>query len=154
VAARPGTPPRAHRWASHARRHVSRPAVLPPPGPGVGGLPHAGRGPVPVRGRHASRWRRERRERNDRIEGRAAGPEGPSAVIGLDDLTVFAEGLNHSEGVVWNPADGCVYAGGELGEFYRVSLDGTVERLATTNGWMLGLAVDAAGRVYACDHGH
>jgi gluconolactonase len=75
-------------------------------------------------------------------------------VIGLDDLTVFAEGLNHSEGVVWNPADGCVYAGGELGEFYRVSLDGTVERVATTNGWMLGLTVDVAGRVYACDHGH
>jgi gluconolactonase len=75
-------------------------------------------------------------------------------LIGLDDLSVFAEGLDHSEGVAWNPIDGHVYAGGERGEFYRVSLEGSVEQIATTNGWMLGLAVDAAGRIYACDHGH
>jgi gluconolactonase len=74
-------------------------------------------------------------------------------MIGLDDLDVFAEGLDHSEGVVWNPVDGYVYAGGECGELYRVSLDGTVEQLGSTGGWMLGLAVDAAGRIYACDHG-
>lgn len=74
-------------------------------------------------------------------------------MIGLGDFTVFAEGLDHAEGVVWNPVDGCVYAGGERGEFYRIALDGTVEQLGTTEGWMLGLAVDAAGRIYACDHG-
>jgi len=63
----------------------------------------------------------------------------------------FAEGLNHPEGVAWNAFDGHVYAGGEGGELYRISLHGEVELMATTGGSMLGLAVDGVGRVYACD---
>ena len=69
----------------------------------------------------------------------------------IEDFSVFAEGLNHSEGVTWNPIDGRVYAGGEGGEFYAISLDGEVELLGATGGSMLGLAVDGGGRVYACD---
>lgn len=65
----------------------------------------------------------------------------------------FATGLRHSEGVAWNPTDRCVYAGGEDGEFYRVTLEGEVTLVGSTGGWMLGLAVDGRGRVYACDHG-
>ena len=34
----------------------------------------------------------------------------------------LAAGLNHPEGVAWNPVDGHVYAGGEAGEIYRVGL--------------------------------
>ena len=68
----------------------------------------------------------------------------------FDDL---AEGLNHPEGVAWNPFDGHVYAGGEQGEIYRVSLDGEVEHLASTEGSMLGIVIDGRGRVYACDEG-
>ena len=71
----------------------------------------------------------------------------------LDEFDVFAEGLNHSEGVVWNPLDGNIYAGGETGELFRVTLAGKVEELATSGGSMLGLAVDGDGRVYACDEG-
>jgi gluconolactonase len=67
---------------------------------------------------------------------------------------VLAEGLNHPEGVAWNPVDGHVYAGGEGGEFYRVSLDGEVDELGATGGSMLGIAVDGRGRVYACDDGN
>jgi gluconolactonase len=75
-------------------------------------------------------------------------------VIGLDELSIFAEGVDHSEGIAWDPFSGHVYAGGELGELYRIDLDGRVEQLASTGGWMLGLAVDGDGRVYACDHGN
>jgi len=71
----------------------------------------------------------------------------------LDRFETFADGLNHPEGVTWNPVDGHVYAGGEGGELYRISLDGEVELMGTTGGSMLGLAVDGAGRVYACDAG-
>ena len=71
----------------------------------------------------------------------------------LDRFEDFADGLNHPEGVAWNPSDGHVWAGGEGGEFYRVSLDGDVELVASTGGSMLGIAVDGAGRVYACDAG-
>lgn len=72
----------------------------------------------------------------------------------IERFEVLAEGLNHPEGVAWNPLDGHVYAGGEGGEFYRVSLDGEVEELGATGGSMLGIAVDGLGRVYACDDGN
>ena len=66
----------------------------------------------------------------------------------------FAGGLNHPEGVCWNPFDGRVYAGGEGGEIYAVTLGGDVQVVAVTGGSMLGLAVDGRGRVYACDEGN
>lgn len=72
----------------------------------------------------------------------------------LDRLEGFADDLNHPEGVAWNPVDGHVWAGGEGGELYRVALDGTVEEVATSDGSMLGIAVDGRGRVYACDAGN
>ena len=46
-----------------------------------------------------------------------------------------------------------VYAGGEEGELYRVTLDGEAERVGSTGGALLGLAIDGDGRVYACDDG-
>jgi gluconolactonase len=71
----------------------------------------------------------------------------------LDRFVELADGLNHPEGVTWNPFDGLIYAGGEGGEFYAVTLDGEVEERGSTGGSLLGLAVDGAGRVYACDAG-
>jgi sugar lactone lactonase YvrE len=65
----------------------------------------------------------------------------------------LASGLNHPEGVAWNPIDGRVYAGGEGGEIYAVTLEGELTRVASTGGSMLGVAVDGRGRVYACDAG-
>jgi sugar lactone lactonase YvrE len=71
----------------------------------------------------------------------------------LDRFSELADGLNHPEGVCWNPFDGLVYAGGESGEFYAIDLDGSVRQAGSSGGSMLGLAVDGAGRVYACDSG-
>ena len=71
----------------------------------------------------------------------------------LDRFDELADGLNHPEGVAWNPFDGLIYAGGESGELYAVTLDGEVELRGSTGGSMLGIAVDGAGRVYACDAG-
>jgi len=71
----------------------------------------------------------------------------------LDRFEELADGLNHPEGVTWSPFDGLIYAGGEGGEIYAVTLDGDVEERGSTGGSMLGLAVDGAGRVYACDAG-
>jgi gluconolactonase len=71
----------------------------------------------------------------------------------IEEFSVFADGVNHCEGVTWNPYDGRVYAGGEGGEFYAVTLDGEVELLGATGGSMLGVTVDGQGRVYACDSG-
>jgi sugar lactone lactonase YvrE len=68
-------------------------------------------------------------------------------------LRTLANGLDHPEGVCWSPAPGAVYAGGEAGQLYRFDLGGgPVETVATApGGFLLGMALDAAGNVYACD---
>ena len=68
-------------------------------------------------------------------------------------LRTLANGLDHPEGVCWSPAAGAVYAGGEAGQLYRFDLDGgPVETVAIVpDGFLLGLAADATGNVYACD---
>ena len=71
--------------------------------------------------------------------------------MGLNEFEPFADGLDHPEGVAWGP-DGFVYAGGEAGQIYRVSLDdGSFEEVASTGGFALGLCLDADCNVYVCD---
>jgi gluconolactonase len=75
-------------------------------------------------------------------------------VIDADRFDELAGSLNHPEGVAWDPTAGCVYAGGEGGEIYQVTLEGEVTVVGSTGGSMLGVAVDGRGRVYACDDGN
>lgn len=70
----------------------------------------------------------------------------------LDEVRSLVEGLDHPEGVAWGP-DGRVYAGGEAGQLYAVTLDGRCEQAADTGGFVLGIALDADCRIYACDIG-
>lgn len=70
----------------------------------------------------------------------------------ITNFAAFAEGLDHPEGVAWGP-DGYVYAGGEAGQIYRVTLDGEVTQIGSTGGFILGLALDADANIYACDLG-
>jgi gluconolactonase len=68
----------------------------------------------------------------------------------VSDLEIFASGLDHAEGIALAP-DGYLYAGGEAGQLYRISADGDVTEVMTTGGFLLGIAADAASRIYACD---
>jgi gluconolactonase len=71
------------------------------------------------------------------------------------DLDIFSElagGLDHPEGVTTG-SDGRVYAGGEAGQIYAISLDGRIDEVASTGGFIYGVATDGAGNVYACDFG-
>lgn len=70
--------------------------------------------------------------------------------LGLDALEMFANGLDHAEGICM-ALDGTLYVSGEAGQIYRLEADDTATQVATTGGWTLGLAADADGRVYACD---
>lgn len=72
--------------------------------------------------------------------------------VGLERLEIFSGDLDHPEGIAILP-DGTVYVGGEAGQIYRIGADGTAEQVADTGGFALGLAADAAGRLYVCDIG-
>jgi len=69
-----------------------------------------------------------------------------------ESFSELAGGLDHPECAAWGP-DGYIYAGGEAGQIYRIGLEGNVEEIASTGGFIFGLALDADANVYACDFG-
>lgn len=68
----------------------------------------------------------------------------------LSDFRVLAEPLDHPECVALGP-EGTLYAGGELGQLYRIDEDGSVTLVATTGGFTLGICIDGDNRAYTCD---
>jgi len=71
------------------------------------------------------------------------------------DYQILATGFDHIEGVCWDSARCCLWAGGEAGQVYRVELDGSVTIVTTIDGGaLLGLALDATGALYLCDPGN
>lgn len=69
----------------------------------------------------------------------------------LEQMEMFAFGLDHSEGICLSP-DGHLYLGGEAGQIYRIEDDDSITELLSTGGFTLGLAADADGRIYAIDN--
>jgi gluconolactonase len=72
-------------------------------------------------------------------------------ILDASDLSVYVDGLHHPEGVTWGP-DCKVWAGGERGEIYRIddAAKGAVE-VGSSGGFTLGVALDSAGDIFACD---
>jgi gluconolactonase len=62
---------------------------------------------------------------------------------------VMVDGLDHSEGVAYDPVADVVWAGGEDGQLYRVR-GARFEEVARAPGFVLGLAVDGRGRLAVC----
>lgn len=78
----------------------------------------------------------------------------------MRSMRIFVDGMTtdprlaHPEGVAID-RDGSVWCGGELGQIYRISQDGTQrEVVASTGGFCLGMAFDAAGDLFICDLAH
>lgn len=60
--------------------------------------------------------------------------------IAIEDIQIFADGLDHPECVAIHP-DGSVWAGGEAGQIYKITGDGkTITEVANTGGFILGIA--------------
>jgi gluconolactonase len=81
-------------------------------------------------------------------------------ILSLDSAEVFFDGifseprLRHPEGIAID-ASGDIWCGGETGEIYRISADGSdIEAVASTGGFILGLAFDHTLNLYACDMRH
>jgi gluconolactonase len=74
-----------------------------------------------------------------------------AAAVQLDSLETFAHGLDHPEGIC-TTLDGRIYVGGEAGQIYRLEDDGSATEILSTGGFMLGLAADGEGRIYAIDN--
>lgn len=70
-------------------------------------------------------------------------------MIDLNDVDVIASGLDHPESLVVL-SSGDIVAGGEAGQIYLIR-DGTVDVVAHTDGFILGLTVDTHDRVLIAD---
>lgn len=67
---------------------------------------------------------------------------------------VLVDGLDHPEGVAWDPAARTLWAGGEDGQLYHVDVEaGTWAEAPRAPGFVLGLAVDGQSRVAICCSG-
>jgi sugar lactone lactonase YvrE len=70
------------------------------------------------------------------------------------DRTVGEPRLSHPECLAFD-AEGAAWCGGDRGELYRVAPDGgSLEVVASTGGFTLGVALDGAGSLYSCDLAH
>jgi gluconolactonase len=70
--------------------------------------------------------------------------------ISLQKFEVFAEGLDHPEGLAFD-ADGNLWAGGELGQIYKISRKGKVRTVATLGGFNLGLTFSPRQELFVCN---
>lgn len=71
--------------------------------------------------------------------------------IGLERVEFVLDGLDHPESVAVG-LDGQLYAGGEAGQLYRIDPEGgKSEVIASTGGWILGVALDGEDNLIACD---
>ena len=78
-------------------------------------------------------------------------------VLPADRARVFFDGifsdprLQHPEGVAVGP-DGWIWCGSENGEILRIDPNGeTIERVASTGGFILGLAFLGSEALFVCD---
>jgi len=74
----------------------------------------------------------------------------PKPLVPIDRFEVYAEGLDHPEGLAFD-ADGNLWAGGELGQIYRINAKGKVRTVTTVGGFNLGLTFSARQQLYVCN---
>lgn len=70
--------------------------------------------------------------------------------IPLSSFKIVAEDLDHPEGLAFD-ADGVLWAGGELGQIYRISPQGKVKEVARLGGFCLGLTFSRDQELYVCN---
>jgi gluconolactonase len=87
-------------------------------------------------------------------------PSEADSILGDDRVRVLFDGtltdpqLDHPEGLAVH-RDGSIWCGGERGQIYRLSSDASsLEEVASTGGFSLGMAFDLEDNLYVCDLRH
>ena len=70
--------------------------------------------------------------------------------IPVEQFEIYADGLDHPEDIAFD-GDGVLWAGGELGQIYRIPERGKVEEVTNIGGFCLGLCFSAADELYVCN---
>ena len=73
-------------------------------------------------------------------------------LIDLREFEVFAAGLDHPEGLAFD-ADHSLWAGGELGQVYRIGNDGATNEVVRLGGFCLGLTFSRRQHLWICNTG-
>lgn len=70
--------------------------------------------------------------------------------ISVDRFETYADGLDHPEDIAFD-SEGVLWAGGELGQVYRIPEKGRVEQVTSVGGFCLGLAFSPSDELYICN---
>jgi gluconolactonase len=83
-----------------------------------------------------------------------------NTILDTSAARVFYDGLltdprlDHPEGLAVHQ-DGSVWCGGERGQIYRITADGSsIEQVTSTDGFCLGMAFDSEDNLFVCDLKH
>ncbi|MBS4178796.1 SMP-30/gluconolactonase/LRE family protein [Lederbergia citrea] len=71
-------------------------------------------------------------------------------MIDKSQIEIFASGLDHPEGLVFD-RNGDLYCGGELGQIYRICPKGKVTEICRVGGLFLGMAFGPDDYLYVCN---
>lgn len=74
------------------------------------------------------------------------------ALLPKEAFTVFADGLDHPEGLAFDNEQS-LWAGGELGQIYRIDPSGRAEEITRLGGFCLGLTFSAKQELWVCNSG-
>lgn len=79
-------------------------------------------------------------------------PDEELALLRKESFTVFCDGLDHPEGLAFD-REGALWAGGELGQVYRVEPSGRWDEITRLGGFCLGLTFSASQQLWVCNSG-
>lgn len=77
-------------------------------------------------------------------------PDQP--LLATEAFVTYCEGLDHPECVAFDE-DGVLWAGGELGQIYRIDAGGKATEVVRLGGFCLGLTFSASQELWVCNSG-